>query len=86
MNCIAIDTNIHACNLTLENAEKLGLTDRLKVFNATLKEDETISLDSTLNCDSEINLNCANQFDFIISNPPYIPTKQIFKLEPEVKV
>lgn len=71
---IAIDQSQAACNLTLENAKNLNLSDRLKVFKHKLESgqlpDEITSI--------------TDKFDIIISNPPYVPTKDIFKLDPEI--
>ena len=78
----AIDSNILACELTLENARNLKIQDKLTVVNATLQEDATIKILSNENIS---NLN-NETFDFIVSNPPYVPTKQIFKLMPEIKL
>lgn len=79
---MAIDTNIHACNLTIENAKNLKLDDRLTVINATLQDDATIKNSSDEN---SVDLN-DEKFDFIISNPPYVSTKQVFRLMPEIKL
>lgn len=82
LKILAIDTNKNACNLTLENAQNLKLDDRLTVINATLQEDGTIK-----NSSEENSLDFKEKtFDFIISNPPYVSTKQVFKLMPEIKL
>lgn len=72
---IAIDQSQAACNLTFENAKKLNLADRLKVFKHKL-------VDSTL--PNEVLPSSDYKFDLIISNPPYVPTKDILKLDPEI--
>ena len=79
---MAIDTNIHACALTLENAKNLGLQNQLTVVNATLQEDAKINFSPE---EKIADLN-KETFDFIVSNPPYVPTKQVFKLMPEIKL
>ncbi|XP_043477719.1 MTRF1L release factor glutamine methyltransferase-like isoform X2 [Leptopilina heterotoma] len=82
LKILAIDTNKNACNLTLENAQNLKLDDRLTVINATLQEDGTIK-----NSSQENSLDFKEKtFDFIISNPPYVSTKQVFRLMPEIKL
>lgn len=62
-----------ACDLATENATKLNLLDRVKIINFKLESD-------TL--PAEIGSN--PQFDIIVSNPPYIPTKDLLKLQPEI--
>lgn len=79
---VAIDRNILACNLTKENASNLGLLDRIKIFNASIDEIGTIKSSSD---ETSFNFH-VEKFDFIVSNPPYIPTQNIMKLEPEIKV
>ncbi|XP_070505117.1 MTRF1L release factor glutamine methyltransferase [Chironomus tepperi] len=70
---IAIDQSKTACELTLENAKKLDLADRIRIFKHKVDSD-------TL--PDEITLN--GQFDCIISNPPYVPKKDLLKLDPEI--
>lgn len=41
--------------------------------------------DGTLKSSESINFE-TKSFDFIVSNPPYVPTKNILKLEPEIKM
>ena len=80
---VAIDRNPLACKLTKENAISLGLIDRLTIINASIDDNGTI--ESSTNEQPEINFN-DERFDFIVSNPPYIPTARIMKLEPEIRV
>ncbi|XP_055595544.1 MTRF1L release factor glutamine methyltransferase-like [Uranotaenia lowii] len=70
---IAIDQSKLACELTKENAENLGLTERLRIFKHKLvdKIPEAIEIET---------------FDMIVSNPPYVPSHQLLQLEPEIKV
>lgn len=70
---IAIDQSKAACELTMENAQNLGLTDRLHVFKHKLESDEL---------PEEIAKH--GPFDLIVSNPPYVPSKDILKLDPEI--
>ncbi|XP_015172725.1 PREDICTED: hemK methyltransferase family member 1 [Polistes dominula] len=80
VKCIAVDNNPHACDLTKENCSKLGLRERVTVMQATLEEDGTLTLSGN-------TTNLRDQsFAFIVSNPPYVPTKDILKLEPEIKI
>ena len=70
---VAIDQSKAACELTMENAQNLGFSDRLKVFNHKLESG---------NLPEEIAKY--GPFDVIVSNPPYVPSKDILKLEPEI--
>lgn len=79
---MAIDTNINACNLTLENARNLKLDDRITVINATLQGDGTVKNSPE---EKSIDLN-KKTFDIIVSNPPYVTTKQYVKFPPEIKL
>lgn len=72
-NIVAIDQSKTACELTRENAQRLGLSERLKVFKHKLESDEL---------PEEIAMY--GPFDVIVSNPPYVPSKDILKLEPEI--
>ncbi|XP_043667114.1 MTRF1L release factor glutamine methyltransferase isoform X1 [Vespula pensylvanica] len=79
VKCIAVDTNPYACDLTKENCSKLGLQERVTIIQATLEEDGTLKSSESMNFETK-------SFDFIVSNPPYVPTKNILKLEPEIKI
>ncbi|XP_014205147.1 hemK methyltransferase family member 1 [Copidosoma floridanum] len=79
----AIDINPHACDLTMQNAKNLKLDLRLSLFNAKMNEDGTINILKNDFSNQDFNF-MEKKFDFIISNPPYIPTKKIFKLQPEI--
>lgn len=68
LNMTAVDINDKALKLTLKNAEKLKVQDRLKLIYSDLYK----------------NIDFKN-YDFIISNPPYIPTKDIKNLEDKIK-
>ncbi|CAL7941771.1 unnamed protein product [Xylocopa violacea] len=85
VNCIAIDSNLQACELTKINRDRLDLKDRVAVVHATLKESGTIELSDVLNGPKDLDLT-SRSFDFIVSNPPYVPTKQIPGLNPEIKL
>jgi release factor glutamine methyltransferase len=71
---IAIDQSKAACELTLENAKNLKLSDRLRVFKHKLESSKL----------PEKITSIADKFDIIISNPPYVPSKDILKLDPEI--
>ncbi|XP_016921092.3 MTRF1L release factor glutamine methyltransferase [Apis cerana] len=85
VNCIAIDSNPEACELTKKNRDKLDLKDRISIMHATLKDNGSIEISNVLNESKNLDLN-SKTFDFIVSNPPYIPTKQISTLIPEIKI
>ncbi|XP_058451303.1 MTRF1L release factor glutamine methyltransferase [Malaya genurostris] len=70
---IAIDQSKLACELTLENARSLGLSENLRIFRH--KVTDTLP--------EEIK---ERKFDMIVSNPPYVPSQQLLQLEPEIKV
>lgn len=75
VTCTAVDLSLLACKLTLDNAKKVGVSDRIEILHNKL--------------DDEGNFNGTLPFDkieLIVSNPPYIPTQQILGLEREVKV
>lgn len=69
----------------MTNRSQLNLTDQVAVIHATLKPDATIEVASASNGADKVDLN-SSRFDFIVSNPPYVPTKKILYLEPEIKM
>ncbi|XP_017877238.1 hemK methyltransferase family member 1 [Ceratina calcarata] len=85
VSCTAIDSNQQACELTVENRDKLGLQDRVAVVRATLEDDGTMRFGNVLSAPKDIDLS-SRTFDLIVSNPPYVPTKQIPTLSPEIKL
>lgn len=70
---IAIDQSEMACNLTLENATNLDLIERLKIIQHKLADDSNLA-------------GVDEKFDLIVSNPPYILSKDIKALEPEISL
>lgn len=71
--CIAIDQSELACKLTMENATKLGLNERLKIFKHKLTDESDLP---------EIN----GKLDLIVSNPPYVLTKDLKVLQEEISL
>jgi release factor glutamine methyltransferase len=65
----ALDISTEALALARQNAARHGLAERL----------EFLAGDGLLAAPE------AKRFDLIISNPPYIPTEEIARLEPEVR-
>lgn len=55
------------------------MQERVTIIQATLEEDGTLKSSESMNFETK-------SFDFIVSNPPYVPTKNILKLEPEIKI
>ena len=76
MHCTAIDASPAATELSRHNAELLGLKDRIEIFNAILEEDGFAGLSN--------GLELKNQFDLVVSNPPYIPTQEVPNLDPGI--
>uniref|UniRef100_A0A182NTK6 peptide chain release factor N(5)-glutamine methyltransferase n=1 Tax=Anopheles dirus TaxID=7168 RepID=A0A182NTK6_9DIPT len=72
-SAIALDQSRIACELTRENAETVGVQERLRIFKHKLVD----------NLPAELN---GQQFDLIVSNPPYVPSVLLPTLDPEVKI
>jgi len=66
---LAIDISEEALALARENVQKNGLADRI-----ILRQSDLFSA-----------LAADEQFDLIVSNPPYIPSAEIETLQPEVR-
>ncbi len=69
LTMIGVDINDKAIELTKANALKHEVNDRLCILKSNLFE----------------KINKENQFDFILSNPPYIETKVIDSLQEDIK-
>ncbi len=69
---VAIDISPEALQIAADNAVNLGVANRLKFIQA-----------SWFYADFATRL--AQKFDLIVTNPPYIPTKDIATLMPEVQ-
>jgi len=74
--CTAIDASLAATNLSRHNAELLQLKDRIEIINAVLEDDGFTGLPS--------GFELKNQFDLVVSNPPYIPTQEVPNLDPGI--
>ncbi|KAL3852289.1 hypothetical protein ACJMK2_015951 [Sinanodonta woodiana] len=73
VNVVAVDKSMEACSLTQENSKKLGVADRLQVFNLDIRNDSAVEI-----------LKRLSPFDVIVSNPPYISTMDMANLAPEI--
>lgn len=69
----AVERSKDACQLTKDNAAALGVEDRIKVINDTVEDDKMIE-------------GLDQQYDLIVSNPPYILRKDLMSLPPEITV
>ncbi len=67
---LATDINPAALRVAQQNAQALGYSERIEFKQATWLENMTNGL--------------LSPFDMIVSNPPYIPNKDIEQLEPDV--
>ena len=64
---VAVDVSPAALSVTLENARRLGVADRLTAVEGSWYD------------------AVAGRFDVIVSNPPYIPHRDLVALPPEVR-
>lgn len=69
---LALDSSEKAIGIAKQNAQHLGLENRIKFIHGSWFDEEIVS-------------NLGNDFDIIVSNPPYIPSQDIEHLEEEVK-
>lgn len=68
---VAIDVSTEAVDLTRENAIKNNVHERLDVIHTTIGNCSTLTFGGRL-------------FDILVSNPPYIPSRVLAGLDPEV--
>lgn len=66
-----IDKSRVAFEVTKENIAKYKLEDKVKVYNMSMEE---------------FFKTKKTEFDIVVSNPPYIPTKEIDTLAPEIRL
>uniref|UniRef100_A0A3Q2X993 peptide chain release factor N(5)-glutamine methyltransferase n=1 Tax=Hippocampus comes TaxID=109280 RepID=A0A3Q2X993_HIPCM len=72
VRAIALDQSVEAVELTRENALRLGLQDRLKVYHVdVIKDAETV-------------LKLCSNVAVLVSNPPYLFSEDMPSLEPEI--
>ncbi|KAM9482089.1 MTRF1L release factor glutamine methyltransferase isoform 1-T1 [Clarias gariepinus] len=72
LKAVALDQSQEAVCLTKENAERLGLLDRLEVYHLDIMKDADLTLRS-----------CA-PVDVIVSNPPYLFSQDMESLQEEI--
>ncbi|CAM9820444.1 unnamed protein product [Discosporangium mesarthrocarpum] len=83
--CVAIDADESAVELSLLNAERIGVADRYMCFH-TRVADLVRSTDGecsggTVTIDG---VSMEQGFDFVVSNPPYIPSADMNGLQADV--
>lgn len=71
--CVAVDKNKTACDLTLKNAARHNLEDRIHVTQGDIYDGSVIS-----------NLCSLGPYDVVVSNPPYLTSDEMTKIEAEV--
>lgn len=71
---IAIDHSKMAVDLTRENSDKFHLTDRIDIMQYKIVDE---NLPESIKSES---------FDMIVSNPPYVLTKELLYLSEEIKL
>lgn len=92
-SCVAIDIEEPAVTLSCRNAERTGLQDRYSCFHASITDLGTSNASNVrVGCSplddpvskamGEVEFN--GTFDFIISNPPYIPKRDMATLPPDI--
>lgn len=73
LQAVALDQSEKAVNLTKENATRLGLENRLQIYHLDiLKDAETV-------------LDHCSAVSALVSNPPYLYTKDMSSLQPEIQ-
>lgn len=88
---IGIDSSSEAIRIAEKNAKYHGVNDRCQFIvgnmfeplDGGLKTAATSEITSVKNVAATFRSPC--KLDLIVSNPPYIPTEEIDKLQPEVK-
>lgn len=68
---MAVDRCSSACKLTKENAQLHQLENRIEVLERTIGGVENLQ-------------DVQGSFDIIVSNPPYVPSGEMSKLQPEI--
>lgn len=69
---MAVDQSKMAIDLTTKNATKYDFLSRIEIIHKKVTDDS--------------KLENAGEFDFIVSNPPYVKTRDLLVMEPEIKL
>ncbi|XP_078043190.1 hemK methyltransferase 1 [Augochlora pura] len=85
VTCVAVDANEQACELSVQNRNQLGLEKQVLIVHAKLEDNGRMQCSDLLNGPKDLDLN-SPIFDIVVSNPPYIPTKQISRLAKEIRI
>ena len=73
LKAVAVDISLEALRYAVKNAERYGVSDRVRFITADILEDGAVR-----------GICEKNKFDAIVSNPPYIPKKDITSLAAEL--
>jgi len=68
--CVAIDKSKDAVGLTRDNANRCSVSDRMLLYHTDVR--------------SVLPILASAKFDAVISNPPYIPERDMAYLQPEI--
>ncbi len=71
VQCIGVDYSLEALEVARQNGHKLGVADRIRWIHSNLFE--------------QIEKSESNRCDMLISNPPYINSDEVLRLDREVK-
>eukprot|EP00968_Pinguiococcus_pyrenoidosus_P006228 scaffold425_cov373-Pinguiococcus_pyrenoidosus.AAC.8 len=82
--CLGVDINDVAVSLSRENAEHVGVSGRYDCALGDITSCEVEVIEDTHNLKGGRLTLSSSSFDLIVSNPPYIPAKDMSALEPEV--
>ncbi|XP_060775537.1 MTRF1L release factor glutamine methyltransferase isoform X2 [Neoarius graeffei] len=72
LKAVALDQSQAAVRLTKENADRLGLLDRLEVYHLDIMKD------------ADLTLRSCSPVDVIVSNPPYLFSQDMVSLQAEI--
>lgn len=77
LNCFGIDTNPAAVMLSRKNSKNFRLNERALFCTGTITND---------GIEGVLPFSMQHNFHIVISNPPYISTGDISRLEPEINL
>ncbi|XP_060603150.1 MTRF1L release factor glutamine methyltransferase-like [Ruditapes philippinarum] len=73
VKCVAMDISKPSCELTMDNAKRYNLQDRIEVIHGDILTDSVVS-----------ELSQRGPYDVVLSNPPYLTTEEISELDNEI--